>query len=58
MEELDVIQRVGGNTSDVGPAAGEAKRSDTILIELAIDPCQVPKACGGERLHLLVVVFK
>jgi len=45
--------------ADVGPAAGEAQRcDDTILVELAVDPRQVPKAGGGERLHLLVVVFK
>ncbi|GGO22277.1 hypothetical protein GCM10011576_41420 [Micromonospora parathelypteridis] len=58
-EELDVLQGVGGSTPNMRSdrpftLGGE----DAPLVEPTVDPCQVSKAGGGERLHLVVIVIQ
>jgi hypothetical protein len=57
--KLDVIQCIVGSSPDVGPGTRLAECDDyTIFVELTVDPCQVPEARGGERLHLAVIVIE
>jgi hypothetical protein len=58
-EDLDVVQRIGGGPADVGPDPCLTERGDySVFVELTVDPCQVPEARGGERLHLMVIVIE
>ena len=58
-EGLDVIQRVGGSSPEVGPGARSVEGNDyPIFVQHTVDPCEVPEACGGERLHLSVIVIE
>lgn len=58
-EELDVLQRVGGSTPDMRPDTPFTQGGDDQpLVKSTVDPCQVSKAGGGERLHLVVIVIQ
>lgn len=58
-ESLDILQRVAGRTPDVRSGSHPPKcGNDAVLVELTVDPCQVPQASGGKRLHLAVIVVE
>ena len=58
-ERLDVIQRIGGSSPDVRPCTRSAERSEhSVLVERAVNPCEVAEAGGGECLHLTVIVIE